>query len=128
MIIYKSEPLEKFELENIEYFKCNAMCRMIEKYGVEQGIFKFEIKELTDDEKAFELDRHMVGAEIYIYYGIQKDYKEMKEIIDNFRCLELKIEPKDLKDIEQINDKLYLTENINMIKVEPFNDSKGERL
>lgn len=27
---------------------------------------------------------------------------------------------------EQINDKLYLTENINMVKVEPLNYYKGE--
>lgn len=126
MIIYKSEPLEKFELENIEYFKCNAMCRMIEKYGVEQGIFKFELVPLTDAEKGFEIDKYMAEAEIYFYYGVQKSFNEMKEIVDGFRYLILKVEPKDLKDIEQINDKLYLTENINMIKVEPLNDRKGE--
>lgn len=126
MIIYRSEPLDEIKLENIDYFKQQAISKVLDEYDINQGIFKFELKELTDDEKAFEIDKYMTDAEIYFYHGIQKDYHEMKEIVDNLRYLELKIEPKDLNDIEQINDKLYLTENINMVKVEPLNYYKGE--
>ena len=123
MIIYKSETLDKLQLEHINYFKHAAMCEVLDKYNITQGIFKFEIQDLDEHEINNIADTYHVNDNRYNYpYQDKSKFitrKELIELLKDFKHLVLKIEPKSAEDIHEINYNLYLTENINIIKATP---------
>lgn len=99
MYTYRSEPLDENKQKHLEHIVPQIIYDLLRNNkDISQGIFKFELEELTLQEKDDLKYQFRVG-DYYHYQGTNRTIDEIKTVVDKFRCLVVKIEQKEVVEL-----------------------------
>lgn len=99
MYTYRSEPLDENKQNHLEHIVPQIIYELLRNNkNISQGIFKFELEELTLQEKDDLKYQFRVG-DCYHYQGMNRTIDEIKTIVDKFKCLVVKIEQKEVAEL-----------------------------